>query len=333
MLINESAVILNLLSIGLMGLLVATVLLAAVWPFAAHHIAQLSARTQKKTLWLLVAAPWAIGILCVSVSLPSLFQVANFTWLDRLAHWHHPYVFYLDSWHAAALLMFILGIAYVLIRTGLNAARHLHTLNSLTDLSREGSGSCVQKKNRHWEIGRDIVVLESQTPSAFSAGLSSPKCYVTTGLIAQVSETELDIIIAHERAHIEHRDSRKKLYFALLASLYPKPVAHRLNRLFSLATEQLADAHVGKSYCVFDIAQTLIKAARLQRACAGNLNPALVNYFMADDVDVRVKALVTPQEFRSFPWSYCLLIMALTLMLSSAGVDGLHHLIEAVFSH
>ncbi len=325
MLINEWAIIINLLSIALIGLLAATALLASVWPFATGHMTQLSAGTQKKTLWLFVATPWIVSTICVLLCVPSLFQSESVRWLDRLAHWHHLYVFYLDSWHSATLLLFILGVVYVLVRNGLKAVRHINSLDTLTRLS--------QGKARHWEVGQDIIVLESRIPSAFTAGLFTPKCYITTGLIGQVSETELDIIIDHERAHIKHKDTQKKWLFSLCASLYPNAVTRRLNQLFSLATEQLADAQVSKSYCTFEIAQTLVRAARMQRLFGGNLHPAMVNYFIADDVDLRVRALVVPQSFRPFPWGYCLLVMVLTTVLSSIGIDALHHLIEAVFSH
>ena len=325
MLVNEGAMILNLLSIALMGLLAATALLTVISLFTARFITLLSARAQKKTLWLFVAMPWSVSIACVLIFAPSLLQTESPLWLGALAHWHHPYVFYLDSWHGATLVLFILGAVYVLARKGLNAIRHLNALNTLTGLS--------QGNTRYWEVGQDIVVLESQIPSAFAGGLSRPKCYVTTGLIERVSETELDIIIDHERAHIRHKDTQKKLLFALFASLYPRPLARRLNQLFSLASELLADARVSKSYCNFDIAQTLVSATRIQRFFAGNANPALVSYFIADDVDYRVKALVDPQRLRSFPWAHCLLVIVLTTILSSIGVDSLHHLIEAVFSH
>lgn len=325
MLINEWAIIINLISIALIGLLAATAVLASVSPFAAGHITQLSAGTQKKTLWLFVATPWIVSTICVLLFVPSLFQSESVRWLARLAHWHHYYVFYLNSWHSAMLLLFMLGVVYVLVRKGLKTVRHLNALHTLTHLS--------QGKARHWEIAPDIVVLESQTLSAFTAGFLNPKCYVTTGLIEQVSETELDIIIDHEQAHIKHKDTQKKWLFSLCASLYPKPVARRLNKLFSLATEQLADAQVSKSYCTFDIAQTLVRAARMQRLFGDNLHPVMVNYFIADDIDLRVRALVVAQNFRPFPWGYCLLVMVLTTILSSIGIDALHHLIEAVFTH
>lgn len=333
MLINEGAIVFNLLSIAFMGLLASAALLVLIWPLMARHITLFSAGTQKKLLWLFVVTPWVASIFCLFIFIPSVFQLESTLWLTPLAHWHHPYVFYLDSWHGAALFLFMLGIAYVVIQKGLNAARHLNTINSLMRLSKSSPGNWVQSEFRQWSIERDIIVLESRTPIAFAAGLLNPRCYVTTGLIGQVSEAELEIILAHERAHIEHKDTRKKWFFALLASLYPRPITERLNRFFSLATEQLADAHVGQSYNVFDIAQTLVNAAKIQRFSGANVNAASINYFIADDVDVRVRALVAPQKCRSFPWAYSLLIMMLTTTLSFAGVDTLHHLIEAIFSH
>ncbi|MDP4639658.1 MAG: M56 family metallopeptidase [Pseudomonadales bacterium] len=333
MLINESAIVFNLLSIALMGLLAAAAVLVLIWPLLARCFALFSAGTQKKLLWLLVVTPWLASSLCLFIFLPSVFQLETTLWLTPLAHWHHPYVFYLDSWHGAALFLFMLGTAYVLIKNALGAVRHLNALDLLTRLSNQSPRSQIQYNARQWVFGRDIIVLESRTPAAFAAGLLNPRCYVTTGLIAQVSEAELDIIVAHERAHIKHKDIQKKLLFALLAALYPKPITQRLNRLFSLATEQLADAHVSRCYSVFDIAQTLVNAAKIMRFSVGNGSAASINHFIAGDVDVRVRALVTPQKFRSFPWAYCLLIMMLTTTLSFAGIDTLHHLIEAIFSH
>ena len=84
MLINESAILLNLLSIALMGLLTAIALLVLVWPFTARYITQLSACTQQKVLWLFVATPWAASIICVFIFffLPYFNRTAPFGWAD-----------------------------------------------------------------------------------------------------------------------------------------------------------------------------------------------------------------------------------------------------------
>ncbi|MDF1818036.1 MAG: M56 family metallopeptidase [Immundisolibacteraceae bacterium] len=326
MLINQSAMVLNLLSVAVMTLLVATALQALTLLPAARFLARLSPDAQKKALWLFVTTPWGVSIVCVLVCLPSLLRLERPFWLDPLVHWHHPFAFQLNSWHGATMLVFFLGVGYLISRKWADSVRHLNSLNTLRQLSQA-------RATRQWNLDQDVVVLESPTPLAFTAGLRSPKCYVTTGLIQRISETELDIIIDHERAHITHKDTQKKLLFAMLAALYPRPVARRLNQLFSLASELLADARVSHSYCKFDIAQTLISAARVQRLFTGNTNAGLVNYFVAEDVDYRVRALVQPQELMPFPWTFSLLAMVSITILSSIGVDGLHHLLETGLSH
>jgi len=325
MLNNMLAMILNQFSIALMGLLVSLALLALVWPLIVRYIIHLSARSQKNALWLFVATPLVISIMCVLVFLPPLSHSESWRWLTRYAHWHHPGAFDLDSWHSVILFGFFLGVIYVLARKGLLAIRHLNSLYSLNRLTKSAT--------KHSKTRQDFVVLDCEAPSAFTAGIIYPKCYVTTGLIERVSKMELDIIIAHERAHIKHKDTRNRLLFALFASFYPRSVVRRLNRMFSLATEQLADAHVGKSYCVCDIAQTLVKAARIQRFSAERVAHAGMNYFIGAEIDLRVRALIVPQVYRSFPLGTSLTLLALTMIVSFAAVDGLHHLIEVVFSH
>jgi Zn-dependent protease with chaperone function len=326
MLISQPAMVLNLLSVAVMTLLVATALQMLTLLPAARFLARLAPDAQKKALWLFVTAPWAVSIVCVLICLPSLLRLERPFWPAPLVHWHHPFAFQLNSWHGATMLVFFLAVGYLVSRKGFDSVRHLNSLNTLRQLSQA-------RASRQWDLDGDVVVLESPTPLAFTAGLRSPKCYVTTGLIQRISEAELDIIVDHERAHISHKDTQHKLLFAMLAALYPRPVARRLNQLFSLASELLADARVSHSYCKFDIAQTLISASRVQHLFTGNTNAVLVNYFVRDDVDQRVRALVQPQELMPFPWAFSLLAMVCITILSSIGVDGLHHLLETGLSH
>lgn len=325
MLINTSAILLNLLNIALIGVFAATLLLYSVSPFLARRAIQLSAGARTGGLWSFVAAPWVVGILCALFFLPALSGSESMIWLARLAHWHHPYVFYLDSWHSAFPLIFILGFVYVLVSSALKAFRQTHTMQIIMRIAQAEAG--------FGDIARGSVMLESQVPTAFSAGIIRPRCYVTTGLVEQVSETDLGIILDHERAHIRHKDTQKKLLFSLFASLYPRSVARGMNRLFSLACEQRADAQVCTSYSNVDIAQTLVKVARLQRCFAGNLHPAMVSHFAASDIDLRVRALVSPERSQLLPWGYCLLFLGVITLLSAVGVDALHHVVEAAFSH
>jgi len=108
MVINHAPMVLNLLSVAVMTLLVATALQALTLLPAARFLTRLSPDAQKKALWLFVTTPWGVSIVCVLICLPSLLRLERPFWLDPLIHWHHPFAFQLDSWHGATVLVFFL---------------------------------------------------------------------------------------------------------------------------------------------------------------------------------------------------------------------------------
>lgn len=326
MLTNDWAIVFNLFSSAFLGLVVSMVLLLAVWFFISDVLMRFSATAQKLTLWSLVVMPWMVSITCMMFFSSSFFQFDSLSKLDWLAHWHHPYAFEWNSWHGVKLYIFMLAIAYILTRKLIVVVRHLNAVQWLTRLS--------QVQDAPLGFGEDIVVVKSRFPSAFTAGMIKPKCYLTTSLVEQVSESELNMIIAHERAHIRHKDNWKKMLFALLASLFPRSVSGQLNRMFTLVIEKIADAAVGSAYSRLDIAQTLVKTARLQRAFLNHPKKAgLVSYFVADDLDTRVRFLVDPPVTLPFPWIRYLIVMASISLFSAIGADVLHHLFDVIFSH
>jgi heat shock protein HtpX len=63
-----------------------------------------------------------------------------------------------------------------------------------------------------------IYVIEDDAPNAFAAGRSPQKAYVavTTGLLALMSERELEGVLAHELSHVRNRDVRLMTLVAVL---------------------------------------------------------------------------------------------------------------------
>ncbi|MFW0778585.1 MAG: M56 family metallopeptidase [Rickettsiales bacterium] len=323
MLSDGWAIVLNLVSIQLLGLLAATTLLALLFGFLQDQISTLSARSQKTALWLFVLSPWLISVICAITCFPSLFQTSSSGMLSWLTHWHSPYEFHLGSWHSLKLLLFTIVVVYFVLRKLWQAVRHIHALDTLAGLSSQQSSQ---------SIGDDVVILQAPQPLAFASGLLKPKCFLTSGLIQQLTEQELAIVIAHERAHICHKDGIKKWLFTLLAALYPAGITQQLQSQFSMATELLADARVSRRFSPFDVAQTLIKAARLQRRYGLDI-AASANTFVANDVDQRVRALIIPSAGRAFPWLPSLALLLLTTLFCSVAVDVLHHFIELFLTH
>lgn len=91
-------------------------------------------------------------------------------------------------------------------------------------------------------IGNDVIVLRENKPFAYCFGLWKTKIFITTGLIALVSRKELEIIIRHEKYHLDHKDNRILLLARLVESLFPFfPLLSDFVRIYKTERELLAD--------------------------------------------------------------------------------------------
>jgi Zn-dependent protease with chaperone function len=324
MLTGELAILFNLINIAALGIAIALTLLLCLAPLIKRFVNTSSPVTLSKGLWVLVTLPWCVGLLCFVLFAPTVLLQNQYIWLTELVHWHHPKVFYFNSWHSWTLLvpmLFILFKMGKLFRHAYVNKRQIEALTQLSDAKRTLINS------------REIWLLNSGIPTAFTAGLFSPKCYLTKGLVEQVSAQELDIIIRHEMAHIAHKDSVFKMLFSLCAALYPNVIAKQLKKLFSLSKEQIADASVSQIHDKLDIATTLIKVARIQLSTPNHFTNKDVLFFGADDVSLRVKQLISADTKHTTPLLPSLVCIGLLLLVSIASVDSLHHLIDAIFTH
>lgn len=69
--------------------------------------------------------------------------------------------------------------------------------------------SMVNRTAQHANIPKpDVAVADSQMPNAFAAGRNEDKAVVTvtTGLMDQLDDDELEAVVAHEISHIKNRD-------------------------------------------------------------------------------------------------------------------------------
>lgn len=91
-------------------------------------------------------------------------------------------------------------------------------------------------------LGDEIVVMKENKPFAYCFGIISPKIFITTGLLTIVNKKELEIILRHERYHLEHRDSLTLLLATFVESLFPfAPILTDLIRIYKVDRELLAD--------------------------------------------------------------------------------------------
>ncbi len=53
---------------------------------------------------------------------------------------------------------------------------------------------------------KGALIIEDERPQAFCAGLFNPRVYVSSGAVASLDETALDVVLAHESHHARRRD-------------------------------------------------------------------------------------------------------------------------------
>lgn len=89
---------------------------------------------------------------------------------------------------------------------------------------------------------RGFHVVDSATPAAWCDGLWFPAVYLTRGLLDEVSDEELRILLAHESAHVRRRDNLARLVLDWVAAAWPATAKRALREDFAVAAEQACDA-------------------------------------------------------------------------------------------
>jgi heat shock protein HtpX len=116
----------------------------------------------------------------------------------------------------------------------------------------------------------DVYLINDDAPNAFAAGRNPEHAYVaaTTGLVAKLSQRELEAVMAHEIAHIRNRDVRLMSLAAVLVGVIAL-VADMLMRITIWGGQDSRNKDLGPFGVIIGIAAMIlapIGAALLQMA-------------------------------------------------------------------
>lgn len=168
-------------------------------------------------------------------------------------------------------------------------------------------------------------VLELDAPQAFLVGALRPLLVVTRGLLDETHRAELDVVLAHERAHLARRDPLRTLLAHLALSFHLPGLARHLANELAVAHEMAADELAARSVkCELRVADTLVKLARAHRAAG-----LLVTSFGASGLERRVQGLLARRRRLDAPRAASLWVAAafMTVVVAFHG-DEIHHGIE-----
>lgn len=225
----------------------------------------------------------------------------------------HGAVWASQTW---ALALVILGGGLVMFRVIRTVARRLVARRALARLRKMS------------EVDGDIRWLATADPVCFVTG--SGEIFISTGAWARLDEEERRAVLAHERAHVAHRDVARALFLELI-ELFAAPLIS-LRARWSAVTERLCDARAAESMGdVESVASAIVKLARLEHAA-----PAVLMAFgpTRDRVSERVRAVLdgTPTGDSAGRRTFQIAcgLAATTMLLLATHASLLHDLVEDI---
>lgn len=153
------------------------------------------------------------------------------------------------------------------------------------------SSSSLTKIINNLKLKDKVMVLEEEKPYAYCFGVRYPKIYITTGLIEILSLKELQIVLRHEKYHLEHQDNLVLLIAVLIKSLFPFfPVLTDIIRIYKTDRELLADKYAIKNYSDRESLKiVLTKLLQYEPAIIVAIAPAIAD---VDTLEARIKSFL-----------------------------------------
>lgn len=195
--------------------------------------------------------PVMLGLATVAILL-----VASAIGVDHCLEHHHEAHFCLRhgapwvgrSW---AITLVVLAAIVAIARTATLAVtigRRRRTIARLRSVSRHADG---------------IWWIDSPDAICFVVGFRAPELFVSTGTWNALDEDERAAMLAHERAHIRHRDLARRFAVELLLSV-GAPLAFVIRAFWDSATERLCDARAAAEIGSGEsLASAMVKVCRL----------------------------------------------------------------------
>ena len=302
---------LNTFSQSVVIFLLSQMILIFIWHFSKTAINSMPSQWRYCSLWLTVTLPWLLSLSCFALVLQDNFLVSDNSSIQQFFHWHHRFSFSWKSWHGLSLIACILVSIYLCHKAYLVALKY-----KKQDTKRRTLSLLTCNSQGHFEHTQAL---------AFTSGLLKPKVFISTGLAKKLSSAELAIVELHEQAHADSYDPLQKWLFLLAASFFPNITARQLIAEMDLTLELRADNKVTKQFAVLDIAEALIKVARVMES-------------PSQQVQHRLHYLIAPKEVFLLqklwkPVVLILLQLILSLLTIIFAMDFFHHLFDQWLWH
>lgn len=307
--------------------LAAVLLIAITWVVVGLFAPRVAASSASPLRRAVVARAWLYAVLWVpplvlfAAFLPGLFAGLGEHGDHCLAHGHghHHHLCLLHPPHATG--HWLTWVAPLLVAIPAVAASLRWAWR---DRWQRRLARTLVATSRPSQFGADVRLLDQSEALALTVGGPSPTILLSSGLLDRVSARVLEVVLAHERAHVSRGDIRLARLDRLVAALLPRAVAGPLLDQITLAREQACDAaaveRVGDPAVV---ARALTEIARL-----GMRPPATGVSVASGALEARVLHLLEPPLPTRRIWLLPSLVFAALVLAGAGPVHGaVEHLI------
>ncbi len=173
------------------------------------------------------------------------------------------------------------GAAFILLRVAVGLVRVHRLRQSSFPLEKLSSGISVYATD---DTGPAVV------------GALRPAVLMPRKLLSQLSEEEINDVLAHEFAHVAHKHLLVAMFQRFLAAAYwPHPLVHLLNREMISAREEMCDNAVLRSAGAARYARVLLRVAEC-RLQSRQFSASLGLFSPTTTLEERVKSLLDPNR-------------------------------------
>jgi Zn-dependent protease with chaperone function len=296
-------------------------LVSALWRWIEASVARFHPRDVAWVSLGIAVAPFVIPTLIVMLCLaPGALGLLGLPVDHCLSHPGHPHLCLAHGGIALTphLTVWLVGVGLATSLCGVQVVRRLigvrHRLFFL-ELAHASTSS------------PDVGLVDSSCPFSITVGLVRPRIWLSTTLVAALTQGQLAVVEAHERAHLRRRDPLLRLLAGWLSMPILPSVRQSILERLHLASEQACDEAAGG--VVGDrvlVAETLLAVARLvgPNPTASGL-PAEAS-FGRGFVSARIESLLDPVDVGS--WQRLNRWLPGLVIVGMLAIVPLHHTIE-----
>ncbi len=303
--------------------LLVAVVSAVIYPFVQTKLQALAPARRANTLLLWSLAPTLVGVVFTLLSfVPSFLSLMGIVQDDCTvhdAHFHlcliHPPL-PLDSmmsWVLVAFLGIFFVVATFFFMLGLVRALKFRKILMLTSY-------------QHARF--DVRVVESKKPLAIAVGFYHMRVFISDYLLQSLSPRQLDVVLAHEQAHLNRKDALWHLVGYVFSFAHMPWLRTRLLSDMNLASEQACDeVAASKTGDRLYVANTIVF---LERLFSKQQVPAHAFSIMGSNIQQRVESLLRAPVVHHPSYTFYMTTIISLLIFSLTSVSEFHHQIEHI---